>query len=73
MFSGRNPRRESKKVDDLYDLKKASTVTGLGVERLRDMILDGRVTGYQPGGPKGKFFIPQTELERLRTPVRRRK
>jgi hypothetical protein len=56
-------------VDEVYDLKKCERLTGLRVERLRQMVLSGEVTGFQPGGPRGKLFIPRREIERLQTPV----
>jgi hypothetical protein len=56
-------------VDEVYDLKKTEIMTGLSAERLREMVMSGEVSGIQPGGPRGKLFIPLSEIERLRTPV----
>lgn len=56
-------------MDEVFDLKESKRFTGLSVERLRLMILAGKIAGIQPNGPHGKLFIPKAELERLRQPV----
>lgn len=63
-------RRESSNVmDEVYDLRQCEELTGLGVERLRRMVVSGEVIGFQPAGPRGKLFVPHSEIQRLRTPV----
>jgi hypothetical protein len=59
-------------VNDVFDLKKTAQMTGLSVERLREMVQRGEVSGIQPGGPKGKFFIRRSDVEKMLEPVHQR-
>jgi excisionase family DNA binding protein len=58
---------------DLCTLTESAEITRLTPFALRDMIVDGRITGYQPGGPRGKYLIPRSELERIMRPVEAKK
>jgi hypothetical protein len=33
------------------------------------MVVAGELVAFQPGGKLGKWFIPRSEIERLRTPI----
>jgi hypothetical protein len=54
---------------ELKSLKHASVKTGLSTEQLRWMIYKGRLKAHQPGGPRGKIFVSEIELERLMQPL----
>ena len=58
---------------NLIPLSIAEHMTGLSKAALRAAIHSGRVTGYQPGGPKGKLFVSRSDLEQLLTPLEAKK
>ena len=52
----------------LVNLKKASESSELTTRQLQWMIRRGRLTAYQPGGPRGKLYVEQADLEALMQP-----
>lgn len=53
----------------LYTIKEVSSRVGLGIAALHRLIAKEKLTALQPGGDRGKFFIPEDELERLQQRV----
>lgn len=56
---------------DLQDIKKATEKSGLTVDQLHWLIKKGRLPAYQPGGPRGKWYVRESDLEALMQPVQR--
>jgi excisionase family DNA binding protein len=52
-------------LDPVYDLVKASELTGLAVVTLRKMIADGRLAVIRPAGTNA-IRVTRSEIERLR-------
>ena len=48
---------------DLQDIKKATEKSGLTVDQLHWLIKKGRLPAYQPGGPRGKWYVRESDLE----------
>lgn len=53
-------------MDEVYDLKTAGRYIGLGTDALLLKIKAGQITALQPGGAHGKWFIPASEISRIR-------
>lgn len=53
----------------LYTLREVSPLVGLSVGGLNRLIVQGKLAVLQPGGDRGKYYVPEDELERLRQRV----
>ncbi len=53
----------------LIDLKQAEQNTGLSARQLHWMIRRRRIKACQPGGPRGKWYLHEDDLETLMQPV----
>lgn len=53
-------------IGEETDVKRAAKLTGLSVRRIQAMCESGEIQCRQPSGPKGKYFIPLSEIERMR-------
>jgi hypothetical protein len=53
----------------LVGIKEASERTGLSREQIRLMVLEGKLTGFQPGGYKGKIFVAEDDIARMMQPM----
>lgn len=48
-----------------YSLKEVSQRVGMGIEGLYRLIRLGRLSTIRPGGERGRYYVPQAELDRL--------
>lgn len=53
-------------VGEETDVKRAARLIGLSVRRVQAMCESGEIKCRQPSGPKGKYLIPLSEIERMR-------
>lgn len=59
--------------DNPLSLKEVARAVGLGYERTRQLVSEGTIAAYRPGGERGQYRVERAEVERLkRTRAERR-
>ncbi len=53
----------------LFDLKQSGQKSGLSPDQLEWLIRRGRLRATQPGGPRGKWYVQEDDLEALLRPA----
>lgn len=52
-----------------HSIRDVSVQVGFSTDGLHRLIRSGKLAAIQPAGPKGKYLVPESELERLLTTV----